>query len=429
MKRIVKQSAWTFAAVLLLSTMTAEATEVGAGRVTVVDSTDVTEPAGKKYVHYLGFDFRGACVASARKAAENIYVGSRDRHAALSGHVKYAFGYSGSTRQGRLYPGAYQGVGVGVTSFFAGRLTGTPVSAYLLQGAPIVRLARNLTFGYEWNFGASFGWKEYEDSPVPLGYRSESSSSQPPLNLIVGSPVNAYINLGFMFNYRLSARWGLTAGIDLTHYSNGNTSWPNPGVNMLGARVGMTYNFDADRRGEMRTLADNAGIEPMKPHMSYDLVVYGAVRKKMTKIDDVPQVLPGHFGIAGLNFAPMYNFNRFLRAGLSVDVQYDESSDLKKYWVEGTIGDDVMFYRPSFFHQVSGGLSARGELVMPIFSINAGLGYNLIGNSDSKNFYQVLALKIHVARSFFLHIGYQLNSFKNPNNLMIGVGYRFHDKR
>ena len=101
----------------------------------------------------------------------------------------------------------------------------------------------------------------------------------------------------------------------------------------------------------------------------------------------------------------------------------------RSYWVEGTYGEEVKFYRPPFFHQVSWGLSARGELVMPIFSINAGMGYNLFGNTDAKNFYQVLALKIHLARSFFLHVGYQLNSFKNPNNLMIGFGYRFHDRR
>ncbi len=51
---------------------------------------------------------------------------------------------------------------------------------------------------------------------------------------------------------------------------------------------------------------------------------------------------------------------------------------------------------------------------MPIFSINAGMGYNIIGNSDSRNFYQVLALKVNVWQHLFLHIGYQLNSFRNP---------------
>lgn len=370
---------------------------------------------GPKIIHRVGADVRGAYVAGAREAVKNIYAGAPDRNFGASAHLKYSFSYSGATRQGRLYPGAYQGIGVAATSFFDPKSIGTPVVAYLFQGAPIFRVARNLTFDYEWNFGASFGWKKYDEAP-----------NGTPLNLIVGSPVNAYINVGFMLNYKLSPRWSVAAGVDMTHYSNGNTSWPNPGVNSIGGRVGVAYTFDSDTR--VRTLADNADIEPIKPHISYDVVLYGAVRKKMLDLNG-REVLPGRFGIAGLNFAPMWNFNRFLRAGVSADIQYDESSDLKKHWVEGTYGDEVKFYRPSFFKQVSAGLSVRGELVMPIFSINAGMGYNLVGNSDSKNFYQVLALKVHVARSLFLHIGYQLNSFRNPNNLMIGFGYRFHDRR
>ena len=111
-----------------------------------------------------------------------------------------------------------------------------------------------------------------------------------------------------MLSYRLDAKWNLTAGIDLTHYSNGNTALPNPGVNTLGGRVGVTYTLNGDRR--TGALADNFEIEPMKPHLSYDLVVYGAVRKKVADLNG-PEELPGHFGIAGLNFAPMYNFNRF----------------------------------------------------------------------------------------------------------------------
>lgn len=373
----------------------------------------VVDGDSARIVHHFGFDVRGDYVAPEREAVSNAYIGGPERDAAASLHLKYSFSYSDLTRTGRLYPGAYQGIGVGATSFFANGLTGMPVSAYLFQGAPIFRIAPKLTFDYEWNFGASFGWKRYNEHDNPI-------------NVIVGSPVNAYINLGFMLNYRLSDRWNVVAGVDMTHYSNGNTSWPNPGVNMIGGRAGVVYTFNSG--SQTGTLADNMEIEPVKPHISYDLVIYGAVRKKMTDIDDWPQVLPGHFGIAGLNFAPMYNFNRFLRAGVSLDVQYDESSDIDSYWAGGT-DEDVKFYRPPFFHQVSWGLSARGELVMPIFSINAGMGYNFIGNSDAKNFYQVLALKAYLTRSFFLHIGYQLNSFKNPNNLMIGVGYRFHDRR
>ena len=76
------------------------------------------------------------------------------------------------------------------------------------------------------------------------------------------------------------------------------------------------------------------------------------------------------------------------------------------------------------------GLSLRAELVMPVFSINVGVGRNLIySGGDMKGFYQILALKTYITRHLFLHVGYQLSKFKDPNNLMLGLGYRFHDKR
>ncbi len=75
------------------------------------------------------------------------------------------------------------------------------------------------------------------------------------------------------------------------------------------------------------------------------------------------------------------------------------------------------------------GVSIRCEVVMPIFSINLGIGKNLIGRGDDTNsFYQVFALKADVARNVFLHVGYQLYKFRNPNNLMLGVGYRFNGR-
>lgn len=403
------------AAVLLaLSLPAAASQELPAGSLAATGDSSATSTA---IISHLGLDVRGAYVGSSTSALRDAgYYGDDEKvlHSAMSAHIKYSFSYSPSTRTGRLYPGAYQGIGLSVISFFDNSRIGSPVGVYLFQGAPVVRLAPRLTFDYEWNFGASFGWKKYHED-------------RPPVNLIVGSPINAYINLGFMLRYRLAPQWSVAAGIDMTHWSNGNTSWPNPGVNSIGARAGLIYSFDS--RGSSHTLADMRDTEPVRPHFSYDLVVYGAARKRMIHINDTPQLLPGRFGVAGLNFAPMYNFNRFFRAGISADVQYDESSDLGKYWVDGTFGDDIKFRRPPFFHQVSLGLSARGELVMPIFSINAGMGYNILGNHDTRNFYQVLALKINVWRSVFLHVGYQLNSFRNPNNLMIGLGYRFHDRR
>ena len=38
--------------------------------------------------------------------------------------------------------------------------------------------------------------------------------------MLIGSKINAYINLGFLLNWQVHRYWKLTAGVDLTHFSN-----------------------------------------------------------------------------------------------------------------------------------------------------------------------------------------------------------------
>ena len=33
-----------------------------------------------------------------------------------------------------------------------------------------------------------------------------------------------------------------------------------------------------------------------------------------------------------------------------------------------------------------------------------------------------------ITKNLFLHVGYQLHDFKDPNNLMLGLGFRFNAK-
>lgn len=76
------------------------------------------------------------------------------------------------------------------------------------------------------------------------------------------------------------------------------------------------------------------------------------------------------------------------------------------------------------------GISYRAEFVMPYFSINVGLGTNFLNaKNDFSGLYQILALKVNLSRNLFAHIGYSMNNFSEPNHLMLGLGYRFHNKR
>ena len=61
--------------------------------------------------------------------------------------------------------------------------------------------------------------------------------------------------------------------------------------------------------------------------------------------------------------------------------------------VAGTSSGAIGFFRPSLAEQLSLGLSVRAELVMPIFSVQFGIGHNIIyKGSDLAGFYQIIAL-------------------------------------
>ena len=382
------------------------------------DTSACSQPSvSRKLTHQLGIDFRPAYVVPTNDFFDGDNSTGQPIRNVWSVHLKYAFRFNKDSRLGRLYPHAYQGIGVSYNHFDNRPPIGHPVAVYAFQGSRIARLSPTLSLDYEWNFGASFGWEKYhvpEDGSQVLGY-----------NDVVGSKINAYINLGFFLNWQINPQWNLTAGIDLTHYSNGNTHYPNSGVNPVGGRIGLVRTFGAENSSPSAN-AGQLAPDDFRPHFSYDLVVYGATRKR-GYIDDynMGHLIPGSFGIVGLNFNPMYDFNKYFRAGISLDAQFDESANLQGHYAGGT-DDDPKFYRPPFREQFAVGLSARAELVMPIFSVNIGIGHNVLyKGKDTKGFYQILALKTFLTRNLFLHTGYQLSKFKDPNNLMLGLGWRF----
>ena len=137
---------------------------------------------------------------------------------------------------------------------------------YVFQGARIARFNPRLSLNYEWNFGISAGWKPYDND-----YNSYNGA--------VGSRVNAYLNAGIYLNWSLSRYFDFIIGGDFTHFSNGNTKFPNAGVNTTGAKIGLVYNFNREEADLTKSL-----VHPYVPrfprHVSYDLVLFGSWRRK-----------------------------------------------------------------------------------------------------------------------------------------------------
>lgn len=369
---------------------------------TTADST-----ATDRYVHQVMFDLKPGNILHTNDFLRGNNPEVRTMNHDMGFHLKYAFSAPEQSRTAQIYRDAYQGVGIGYNDFNA--QLGNPLSVYLFQGARIAALTDRLSLNYEWNLGLAFGWNPYDEQKNPD-------------NMVIGSRTTAYIGLGLYLRCILSRHIDINLGIDAAHYSNGNTQYPNFGLNTVAMRIGAAYYIN---RTSARLLHRHTPVPPSERGMSYDFIAYGAWRQMALYEGDYSFLLGGKSAVYGFNFNPMYRLNHWLKVGASLDGIYDRTANLIELPV--AIGEaDVAYERPSAEKQMALGMSARAEFTMPYFSVNVGIGHNVLNaHGEFGGVYEVLALKLNVTRRALLHIGYSLNNFHTPRHLMLGLGWRF----
>ena len=377
------------------------------------DTTEVSDsiPA-TRFLHRLEFDAQPLFVLPTNVFVKGYNEAQQAVRAAGAAHVDYGIQLHPATVSGRVYGSAYQGVGVGHYAFDNRRELGAAWAVYLYQGARLFAFTPRLSLDYRWNFGFSFGWHPFDVDSNPY-------------NRSLGSPFNAYLDANLMLRWAFSPQFDLTAGATFAHFSNGSTTIPNAGLNTLGLRVGLAYTFrrEAD---PFRRVTDGVAIPEFPRHWSYDLVAFGSWRQRGYARAGEKVVIDAKYAVAGVSFAPMYNLDYRFRLGAALDAVYDASGNRVR--VDESADKLVLMPDVALRYQLALGLSGRVEYVMPWLTLSAGVGYHVLsGGGDMRNFYQILALKVDLTHSAFLHVGYNLRNFHEPNYLMLGLGYRFHD--
>lgn len=334
-------------------------------------------------------------------------VTGRPVSAATSAHLQYAFSFPASSEFGKMFPTSYQGIGVAGYSFFNHEAIGSPWALYIFQGARIAQLTENLSLDYEWNFGVSSFWKP---------------------SIAVGTKVNAYINAGVLLSWYPLPDWKFSAGLDFTHFSNGDTTLPNVGVNTFGARFTASRSFGGGLvQSPDRPFRNKLTEKSFFKRTSLDVILCGAWYEESITYKGKDRMVDGKFGVLALHVNPLYKVTHYLSVGPSIDVQFNEGINIADHIAGVNPVTDIMkFHRPPLSEQLAAGLSARVEFHAPIFSINFGVGHNIIYKGEELGgLYYILALKSFVYQGLFIHTGLKIADSTSSNNLLLGLGWRF----
>lgn len=338
------------------------------------------------------------------------------RHYLLTGSVdfRYAFSFPRGSSSYNCCPSAVQGIGIGIHTLSSHKNFGTPVTLYLHQSADILDLSNSISLGYGWNVGAALGWKPKSGTDI---------MQEDYTNPLVSTRSTVYISVGAYISFRSAQSPTLyKIGPKYTHFSNGDTSYPNHGIDIFALDLEISRNLRPEKHPSEET-SDCPSHLDSKQRIRYDLMLYGAWRADKANYEGRPYIINRAFPVAGLMFNPLYSITRNISVGLSADFIYDRSSDLIVRTDDS--GELVSYTYPSFSKQAAMGLSLRGELTMPIFSVNLGFGYNLISSgSDLKCAYALFILKTRITERLSLNFGYRLTTDLYVRNLMFGLGWR-----
>lgn len=311
-------------------------------------------------------------------------------HRGLMAHLPQApavaaeFSYIYQTKAAKKWHEAYRQPLVGGTLFYGSvgnnQILGHFTGVYGFVELPLIKFKR---YRLDFKFATGLGYTNRTFDPILN-----------PENVAIGSKINALMCFALKQSWRFS-NYGLTLGLDMTHFSNASYQKPNLGVNVPYLSVGI-----------QRFFAAAPGAMPPKENHRPDLIfgLSGIVSSK-----EMNPMGVGRFPVYAANF-----FARKLvtdKAGIEVSLDliyktsllahpsYPEASGLDPLQIGLFVGFVQPFDRLHFIY--GAGVYLRDAL-RPDEAVYIRLGsrYALASHLDA-----LLTLKTHYAQADYMELG------------------------
>jgi hypothetical protein len=107
-----------------------------------------------------------------------------------------------------------------------------------------------LYFSIPFNFEGNKKWTGSYIGSFGVAYNFNAFDSiTNPTNILIGSSRNCYVHFGYNLNYHINNRWTTIGSVGFKHFSNGATTLPNKGINLMPFSLGIKYNLN-DKKPE-----------------------------------------------------------------------------------------------------------------------------------------------------------------------------------
>lgn len=260
---------------------------------------------------------------------------------------------------------------VGVTAFYSSlgnsEIIGNAYAIYPFIDFPFNKSKVNI-FSFRFGVGAGYITKKFE----PLENYHNTS---------IGSSVNAAINLTFQYQHKLSERFKMSLFAGLTHFSNGCSSYPNSGLNIINAGISTTYLLKEQEDYIPKQKSDNRQYRKFEPEF-YIGMSYGVKRIEYNQKSD--------FSVYDLEFYAMDRVTNLSKVGIGLDLVSDATD---KMTLRDFYGDSNEY---SFAQLLKPGVGVVYELMMSEASFLINFGFHPWGRDMRYGrWYQKIGLKVN----------------------------------
>ncbi len=230
-------------------------------------------------------------------------------------------------------------------------------------------------------------------------------------NFAIGSAFNLAASLYFDYRWKPTKRTTVSAGMGLTHFSNGSTKTPNYGLNIFTATAGITTFLGRPHSGQKKKLLPKVVTFEFDGSKFIELQFATAVATK-----DMSQEVGERFMVYAFYTNIMVRVSYKSKFGAGVDYTYDGSD---KFLLTNDAGVD-----PTIRDVTKVGASMAYELVLNKVSFLFNAGINVAGKERNEgDFYQRLTLKYLFTQHLFANMALSSHLGK-AEYIGLGIGYR-----